>query len=79
MMLLLWRLFYTLKYFQVCVEKPKSRPAQSSVLYHKNKNSSIMPQDIKAFFHEWCSKNKLDPQFEARPTGKSYFQIELRN
>lgn len=29
-----------------------------------------MPQDIKAFFHEWCSKNKVDPIFEIRPTGK---------
>lgn len=32
-----------------------------------------MPQDIKAFFHEWCSKNKFDPQFEVRPTGKAFF------
>lgn len=26
-------------------------------------------QDIKSFFHEWCSKNKVEPHFEARPTG----------
>lgn len=30
-----------------------------------------MPQDIKAFFHEWCAKNKFEPQFEVRPTGMS--------
>lgn len=36
-----------------------------------------MARDIKAFFHEWCSKNKTDPQFEVRPTGKiSVSQIE---
>lgn len=25
--------------------------------------------DIKAFFHEWCSKGRKEPSFESRPTG----------
>lgn len=29
-----------------------------------------MVQDIKAFFHEWCSKTKVEPLFEVRPTGE---------
>lgn len=36
-----------------------------------------MPQDIKAFFHEWCSKSKVDPQFEVRPTGKTRFAAKF--
>lgn len=26
--------------------------------------------DVKSFFHEWCNKNKIDPNFNVRPTGK---------
>lgn len=26
--------------------------------------------DIKSFFHAWCNKTKVEPQYESRPTGK---------
>lgn len=29
-----------------------------------------MSQDLKSFFHEWCSRNKVEPSFETRPTGE---------
>lgn len=29
-----------------------------------------MANDVKAFFHEWCAKTKVDPAFESRATGK---------
>ena len=29
-----------------------------------------MSLDTKAFFHEWCTKNRVEPQFETRPSGE---------
>lgn len=26
--------------------------------------------DIKSFFHQWCVKQKKEPQFDVRPTGE---------
>jgi ATP-dependent RNA helicase A len=26
----------------------------------------------KAFLHEWCAKNSLEPQFEIKQAGKSF-------
>ncbi|XP_014216222.1 dosage compensation regulator [Copidosoma floridanum] len=37
--------------------------------------------DIKAFMHQWCTKNQAEPQFEVRPTGPKHrqrFLCELR-
>lgn len=25
--------------------------------------------DIKSFFHQWCTKNSKEPQFDVRQTG----------
>jgi hypothetical protein len=36
-----------------------------------------MPQDIKSFLHEWCAKNKIEPQFESRPTGELLLEEKL--
>lgn len=36
-----------------------------------------MSQDVKSFLHEWCSKNKFDPKFEVRPTGKRHIEKSL--
>ncbi|XP_073843216.1 dosage compensation regulator mle-like isoform X1 [Musca autumnalis] len=30
--------------------------------------------DIKSFFHEWCTKNKADPQYSVRATGPKHRQ-----
>lgn len=30
--------------------------------------------DMKSVFHEWCSKNKVEPKFEVRPTGPKHRQ-----
>lgn len=35
-----------------------------------------MANDVKAFFHEWCSKAKLDPAFESRATGEYVYKID---
>ncbi|XP_011877491.1 PREDICTED: dosage compensation regulator [Vollenhovia emeryi] len=37
--------------------------------------------DIKSFFHQWCSRNGNEPQFDVRPTGPKHrqrFLCELR-
>lgn len=30
--------------------------------------------DIKSFFHQWCTKQKVTPQFDVRPTGPKHRQ-----
>lgn len=35
--------------------------------------------DIKAFFHEWCSKQRMEPIFETRPTGNSFAVVSKEN
>lgn len=29
--------------------------------------------DIKSFFHQWCTKNSKEPQFDVRQTGINNF------
>jgi len=31
----------------------------------------------KAFLHEWCAKNNLEPQFEIKQAGKMIFNFIL--
>lgn len=37
--------------------------------------------DIKSFFHQWCTKNSKEPQFDVRQTGiiNSFINIKLYN
>ncbi len=35
--------------------------------------------DIKSFFHAWCNKSKVEPQFESRPTGKNVNESRINN
>lgn len=31
--------------------------------------------DIKSFLHQFCQKNKVEPSFEVRPTGKALYHF----